>query len=328
MVSKLRSGVKILEEEGLLSLASRVTSYVRRETSRRYSELRYAPQLPATDLLAEDWDTLVVLDACRYDQFEELVELNGRLSFRTSPGSCTPEFLAANFEDETCHDTVYVTANPMYRRVGIGDTFHDVVDVWESDWDEDNQTVHPEKMVTATRAAHATYPDKRILAHFVQPHYPFIGEKGRALEASVGESFSGVEWIDQDTTDSSGEERNSPWDLLDEGLLDEAAVREAYDENLRLTVPYVRQLVDAVEGKVVVTSDHGNLLGERIAPFSGKTYGHPPETYTTALRKVPWFVVEGECRRDVRAEDPSPNREPSSAAVDERLAHLGYAQTQ
>lgn len=61
-----------------------------------------------------DWDTLVILDACRYDMFEEINETEGELEHRYSRGSCTPDFIRENFPEGEFHDTVYVTANPMY----------------------------------------------------------------------------------------------------------------------------------------------------------------------------------------------------------------------
>lgn len=64
--------------------------------------------------MIEDWDNLVLLDACRYDQFERLNTISGVLENRISQGSSTFEFLTENIAGKKSHDTVYVTSNPIY----------------------------------------------------------------------------------------------------------------------------------------------------------------------------------------------------------------------
>lgn len=326
MGSKLRRALEILRNDGLTRLLWRSGGYARSRASRRYSALRYEPTARESRIVDEDWDNLILLDACRFDQFERLVDMDGRLEARISLGSCTREFLGANFEAESCHDTVYVTANPMYRKGDFEGVFHAVVDVWESDWDETNATVRPVEMVAAVLEAHERYPHKRLIAHFVQPHYPFLGERGEALEAAVAGELSGIEWIHGYATGETIPDRTTPWDLLERGLLDEAMVVEAYDENLQLTLPSVEGLIDRLPGKTVVTSDHGNLVGERIAPFSGSKYGHPPNTHTDGVLKVPWFVVEGEQRREISEESSGQSPRSESKVVGDRLAALGYTE--
>lgn len=283
------------------------------------TRLRYRAMGGGTKITDEEWDNLFILDACRYDQFDRLHTLSGDLESRISLGSTTPEFLDRNFTDETCFDTVYVTASPMYRHVGLGDTFHDVFDVWESDWDDSMNTVRPEAVVEATRTAHEKYPNKRILMHFMQPHYPFLGETGRDI------SHSGFEWSKR-LVERGEASRDNPviWNLVAAGELDEDTVRVAYDENLELLMPHVEELIDELDGRSVVTSDHGNLLGKRIAPLDGRRYGHEYGTYVDELRKVPWLVVAGDRRRRIEAEPPRTDRAEDSTVVTERLADLGY----
>ena len=129
-----------------------------------------------------DWDTLVILDACRYDIFEQRCSIDGNLSKVTSRGSHTSEFLAENFGDESFPEIVYVSATPQLRAHEPEGNFHAVVPVWEDGWDESLSTVPPAAMAEATQRAHEEYPDKRIISHFLQPHYPFIGEQGRQIE--------------------------------------------------------------------------------------------------------------------------------------------------
>ena len=69
------------------------------------------------DIMDRDWDNLLILDACRYDLFDEVFPHNGNLDSIVSRGSDTPEFLESNFVGRSFHDTVYVSANPQTERI-------------------------------------------------------------------------------------------------------------------------------------------------------------------------------------------------------------------
>lgn len=270
--------------------------------------------------MSEDWDNLILLDACRFDQFERLNTINGILQKRTSLGSRTPEFLEKNFEERTHHDTVYVTANPMYQTKNLGHVFHEVIDVWESEWDDQLKTVRPEKVAEATLEAYEEFPDKRILSHFMQPHYPFIGDSAHKIGNHAGYELTYRHVQGKDAT----RDHSTVWSLLDEGEVDEEAVWRAYDGNLEIALPHVKRLVNEFDERTVVTSDHGNLVNERITPFGKRVSGHPLETYTDQLRKVPWLIIEGQNRKQIYAEEPHERTNGESKVVTDRLADLGY----
>ncbi len=129
------------------------------------------------NIFAEDWDNLVILDACRDDQFRVTNTLAGEVETKISRGSNTSEFLKANCNGHDLRDTVYVTASPIYyyHRDAIDAEFHEVVNVWnEEGWHEDVKTVLPETTTEYALDAADEYPDKRLLVHYIQPHYPFI----------------------------------------------------------------------------------------------------------------------------------------------------------
>ena len=50
-----------------------------------------------------------------------------------------------------------------------------------------------------------------------------------------------------------------------------------------------------MQGRVVITSDHSNAIGEKLHPLIPfKIYGHPHgRIRIEALVKVPWFITEG-----------------------------------
>lgn len=297
-----------------------VAPYVRRQLNRKLSQWTYSPPSKPSYLMEEDWDNVIILDACRYDLFESVNTLEGRLDYRISPASATPEFLTRNFDGKQYHDTVYVTANPMYRTRGLDEVFHHVVDVWENHWDKQKQTVMPEAMAKVTAEAYERYPNKRIISHFMQPHYPFVGD----LADELGE-HSGYEFAYREVTEGEGHRDNlTVWERLEAGEVSRNLVWDAYAENLSIALPHVKTLIDLFEERTVVTSDHGNLLGEKPHALATSVYGHPPGLRHEHLCKVPWLVVTGDERKDVIEEGPTERTPEPSDDVADRLADLGY----
>jgi hypothetical protein len=263
------------------------------------------------DVVAEDWDNLIILDGCSFPIFEDSASINGDLRKVVSPGSGTGEFLRSVLSDADLSDTVYVTATPGVNHVSqdIEVQLHDVINVWETDWDDELQTVVPETMARRAVEALEEYPQKRLIVHFMQPHYPFIGPLGRDIQHRT----YGVD------TESISEDQPSKsiWIRLKNGEVDEETVRNAYKENLEITLPHVQALIEEVPGKTVVTSDHGNAFGE------AGIYGHTVGVYLPELIEVPWMVCDYDTRREIRAGSDS-DLEVNSELVEERLEDLGY----
>ncbi|WP_433625878.1 hypothetical protein [Halomicrococcus sp. NG-SE-24] len=267
------------------------------------------------DVMDEDWDNLVVLDACRYDMFEEQTDIGDTVTSKLSPGSESWEFMQESFVGRQLHDTVYVTANPHTYKLP-NDTFHAVVNLLDDHWDDEHRTVMPETVVEQTLAAFERYPDKRVVAHFMQPHFPFVGETGQEI------GHAGIEM--QLDADERSEEPH-PWNALFHGeVTDEETVVDAYRENLDVVVPHVETLVDQLPGKSVVTADHGNLVGERTYPIPLRAYGHPGGLHKRELVEVPWATVEADERRAVTAEPPEAREEIDEGVIEDRLKSLGY----
>jgi hypothetical protein len=267
------------------------------------------------DFMSQEWDCLAILDACRYDLFETENTMEGDLRKVVSRGSATPEFLRGNFRDREFLDTVYVTTNPMLRRHTdeINTRFHEVIDLWAGEtWDSEHETVLPETVTREAKEAADEFPNKRILVHYMQPHYPFLGAD---TEFDKGH-------IDDSSTDGL-----TTWMQVMTGEIDidHSTLWEAYAENLRRALPHVKELVESVTGKSVVTSDHGNMLGERSAPIPIREWGHPQGIWTDELVCVPWLETEWETRREVVSEPPSSEMVGDDAdSVEERLESLGY----
>ena len=323
----LRRAKHVYETRGLVETVRAALGYVPIELNNLAFRSRYGR---GTRVMDEEWDTLLVLDACRYDMFADRAEAfagrldaDTRLESRISLGSTSEEFLERNFGDGTFHDTVYVNANPYLPKLGLDDgTFHAVVDLLSA-WDDDRQTVHPETVVEAALDARERFPNKRLIVHFMQPHYPFIGEVGRGIDARGW--LADASGTDPDS-DGGAVEGDSVWQRLRNGDdLDVGLVWDAYRENLDVALDHAETLVEELPGRTVLSADHGNLVGERFRPIpSRRKYGHPYGVYLPELVRVPWFVVESADRPPIRADPPIERRSPSEEDVEDRLEALGY----
>ena len=262
-------------------------------------------------IMEEDWDSLIILDGCRYDIFEEISSIEGELGSVISSDSSTSGFLQHNFGDDHFPNTVYVSANPQVQRHEVGRRFHDCIRLWETDWDDELNTVPPGSVTDAAIRAQEEYPKKRLIVHYIQPHYPFIGETGRKIDHG---SITG------DGVINESREFSSIWEQLESGVVEEDVVWSAYQENLELAIPEVERLLGELIGKSVVTSDHGNAFGE-----SG-VYGHPGGKYIPELVEVPWLVVDGDERPEVEPGSARTASREVEGQVADRLRDLGYAE--
>lgn len=145
-------------------------NYWAQSLNQQYYERRGAPD--GYDLMSSDWDTVVILDACRYDYFADANPIDGgTLQRETAPGSASPEFFRRTFMGEKFHDTVYVTGNPFITLLP-DDTFHDVF--LDESYGEHDTSPPPSKVTEAAIEAHEQYPNKRVIVHYMQPHFPVV----------------------------------------------------------------------------------------------------------------------------------------------------------
>jgi len=80
-----------------------------------YRDTKYNTE--GTYIFDENWDNLIILDACRYDSFSKYNEYDGELQYRISRGSSTKEFLRGNFQGPNHYDTVYCSGNRWYQKM-------------------------------------------------------------------------------------------------------------------------------------------------------------------------------------------------------------------
>ena len=263
----------------------------------------------------QDWDVLIILDACRYDAFREHASFPGHLESVRSRGSVTPEWIRANVAGRDLTDTVCVSANGHYIKLAdelnaCWHAFESVVEDELADAEGSLLTASPKAVTERARNVLNEFPRKRVVIHYVQPHTPYLGEMGRK-HFEPGRSLAN---IGADPT------------------FDRDLIVEAYRENLELVLSSVRELLDTVPdiGRVVITSDHGELLGDRLWPLPVRQWGHIPNLHHPLLVRVPWHRLDIGARRDVVAEEPVSEprigTEDEQERLTEHLRALGYAE--
>lgn len=197
-------------------------------------------------------------------------------------------------------------------------------DIWDVAWNDELGTVLPEDVNRYVRNHWAEVEgNDRVVIHYMQPHAPFI-EHGRGRKVNtIQKSFEEVKAEGVETERSGGmlsaaldpikprlerflEESELAMKLgmlieLDPSSIFEigsSGARETleryYETNLRTVFPAAVDLAADLEGRVVITSDHGEAFGEQ------GIWEHHVETPIPELIEVPWLVVE-----DIPAERPS-----------------------
>lgn len=299
----------------LVSKGIRHPPYMLRELNRVYNQ-RFRKSVVSSrgvDVIDEDWDTLFILDGCRYDLFAEEADLPGSLEVKSSKAAWTLAFLQENFTGKDLLDSVYVSGNPIFNKFYSQDNcrFHAIIDCWADDgWNTKHGTVLPETVNEHARRAAVDYPNKRLIIHYMQPHIPFI---------NTSTSF------DKQRADARQSEDHG-WRALRQGKFNPTPddVWDAYSDNLQVVLPAVEELLSELEGKHVVTADHGNLIGERSYPIPIRDWGHPPGCYTDEVLRVPWLEYQNGPRRTICAEEPSDTTDHLEQSIEDRLKELGY----
>lgn len=279
------------------------------------------------DFLQRDWDYLVILDACRYDIFKEVSPIDGELDYVISKGSHSLEFCTANFAGNRFYDTVYVTANGYGARVGEG-VFHDLIftdDNTDHDFDVLHSTyegIAPGTVYNTALKAIEKYPNKRIIVHFMQPHGPYLGDEAARIRDRIeGEGLivrsRQPEMIEQYST-SEDYVVSTLLGAARMGYVSESELKRVYIENLNIVLKHVKKLINSLNGKIIITSDHGNYLGEK-----GK-FGHPKYEYSKELRQVPWLTIDSDSRPEIIEMEPIEDTNICDESVEKRLRDLGY----
>lgn len=276
----------------------------------------------------EEWDYLIVLDACRYDLFKDNykeLKIDGELEYRISRGGNTPEWIQENFQDNKNEEIVYISGNPFVYQLARNN-FFEMVNAWDFGWNEKFRTVLPETMTKIALDTCKKNPDKRIIIHFMQPHGPFISD------IDFFNDFC-RKWLEKKgnrklPTDYT---KCNAWFFVSKGLIEKNKVIDAYRNNFKILIPHIQRLVNELDGKIVITSDHGEALGEKIHSWLPiKIWGHYRGIRIPGLIKVPFFIVDrkkkvidNKIRKD-KVTTSDDDNDLNNEKIKSRLEDLGY----
>jgi len=273
-------------------------------------------ELKIQSIHESDWDYLIVLDACRYDYFKDNYQdfLEGELKPVKTRGTSTPEWLPKTFTSR--YNYRYFAANPYVNSLGKAHeewnpakTFRQIEDVWATDWNEEQNTVLPQDL---TDKVIQEIDERKTIIHYIQPHRPYISCPEEEKVWNLQEEIAGEREDEETSTKRKLIEKTRPYwskffwklpyrtrwkikDLL--GLenphwgalvqdIGEEKVREHYQKDLKMTLKEVSRLIEHLDGKVVVTADHGESLGEN------NDWGHQVGSDNPKQYTVPWLEVK------------------------------------
>jgi hypothetical protein len=262
---------------------------------------------PGMPVYEREWDLLVVVDACRLDLMREVApayDFVTDVRAMRSLDSTTALWMRKNFVPDYTREmagTAYVCANPFSAEELDAGSFRALDEVWRDVWSEPG-TVPPEAVTDRSiRAARERDPE-RLIVHYMQPHCPFL-PRPELTRGKRRDRFGNQDWRDV-------------WEKLRDGDLDRDEVWAGYRENLECALDEVGVLLQNVDADTaVVTSDHGNALGECFV------YGHPPTMPQDCLRVVPWVETTA---TDEGTREPATHTSDQALNREEQLAALGY----
>ena len=245
--------------------------------------------LPRQDHLIQsfDWKTLIILDACRYDIFKQNIYdyLNGLLMPVLSPSCETRHWLKTIWVSKPWKNVVYISSNPFANKRTLR-TVAKVHEVWRYNWIDNYTATDPSTLSEAFRIEilrlnlSGKSENMRFVLHYMKPHAPYknftkilrkhVPEYDAFLANNIGNTAIMLSIL---------------YELFEEKDAVDAFLKKLYIENLKWVLEEVSKIIDKLPKPIVITADHGELLGEY------NLYFHP-KINLPQLRIVPWFIIK------------------------------------
>lgn len=206
------------------------------------------------------WDHLIICDAARCDVFQEIYPdyLSGDYQ-SVYNGGCGATIAWFPYIFNDFYDLTYFNGGvPIWvfdwnpHDYDEREHFSEVPHYTEYEWDDEIGTAKPESVSEVVMKYN---PDRSII-HYKQPHFPtreYPKASGQSQVADLGH---------------------------------EAAL-EAYRDNLRWILSHLSEFVYELDGNIVVTSDHGECLGDCGQWLHGTGFDEHEH-----LVNVPWLEIE------------------------------------
>lgn len=228
-------------------------------------------------MLKGNWDVLFVLDACRHDMFNLVHKESGMAGtlIPVNSGAIETDLWYEKHWSEYQEDIILITPHARIFKNGHCKNFYASVDT--SDIKNQDDWRSPEMAVKVFREAQKENADKRFIVHLIPPHLPFLGEHGRkwleSIRLLIHPDYKRIAGL-------CNNGRDLTW----------SKVKEFYIENIKFAIGFIKNIPSEIAGKIVITGDHGELLGENGLYGHGYKIDSLLETLTT----VPWFEFNNE----------------------------------
>ena len=236
--------------------------------------------------LLHDFDgTIIIMDACRALTFLNVYYKLGRqkwlgkydheFSLVSNGGCVNTEHWYWTHLDRAQPDTMLIGGHPigwgLYSKIEgrlMKDWFGSALPTWK-------HNTFPEPKHTLEVAA-SYCGDKRLLVHLIPPHLPFMAPMGKALHDKLNANqveygFKGGGPTSYELMQAYG--RTGNWEEL----------LACYRESVAYGLMMIEQFVDRLPSPIVITSDHGEMIGEN------NRYNH--DMLCPVIENVPWLVL-------------------------------------
>jgi len=285
------------------------------------SSLRFVEPILSQEseyVLNKEWDVLIILDGCRVDLLEEVAE---EYDFIEKPphntiwsaDSYSEGWLINNFkklsreQKNKRNSLTHVTGNPFTETVFKGDEFNILDEVWKYGWDNKEGYLPPNIVTDRAITNYRKNNSQKMIVHYMQPHAPFIGENNMGYHIDTT-NFNNVE---------NSISKDTPWELFRDNKISRDELWDAYKNTLHIVLKSVEKLLRNIDAeKVVISSDHGNAMGE------WGIYGHPRHLPVPSLRKVPWIKTTARNTENYQPKKYNINNKDLNR--NEQLEALGY----
>jgi hypothetical protein len=259
------------------------------------------------DLLEQNWDVLIIIDATRYDVFEDtyknILHKEGVLKKAKTFAGCTFDWMNSNLNNKDCSNIIYIDPIIMFENYVPQNNFFKVEKVWETKWDYEYGTILPESITDSALELMKKHKDKRFIVHYHQPHPPILLPNFLKIRTRITTPDKVLRRVDKEDENPAkdiphfiqGNMRRflgseNAWNILIKlGIepLDGAGqmykhlgkdeMIRGYKENLKLVLKDINRIIDSQNKKIVITSDH--------------SYNYDRSRKKLKKRYVPWYEV-------------------------------------
>lgn len=260
---------------------------------------------------SNDWDILIILDACRYDIFSEVYHNyfpGSNLKKIKSKSTDTEIWVNNMFLNQDCADIIYITPIICIDVWLPKHNLFKIVKSWEHNRSEEYGAVMPKGTNKTFYDTVKKHKEKRYIVHYEQPHTPYVEVKPQiprkiedttlrikhsTIKSILFEVWSKVNfpdvwlWYINQFLMIKNKKTKDTYTYFDQ-VYDQYGwdgIRKLYTYNLQYALKYVKELVEKCPDKsFVITADHGEYLGEH------NKFGHKGKK-GKEIEEIPWLKV-------------------------------------